>query len=174
MSSSLNTPERHPEACDGGPGPSAPGGGRGRQPPAVANLQGALRPTAATATSQPEPSPRAPSPANLTPAEGAYVSPPDLPESEQFDDVTAVETTPGSPSEDGAGPARDVQLFDFKDGSTTTAVSHGPRDPSRIWLSLRTDTTIVSLSIEEGIAQQIATGLADVLRNFKAVRFGTD
>ena len=102
------------------------------------------------------------------------MSPPDLPEAEQFDDVTAVETTPGRPSEDGAGPARDVQLFDFKDGPTTTAVSHGPRDPSRIWLSLRTGTTIVSLSIEEGIAQQIATGLADVLRNFKAVRFGTD
>jgi hypothetical protein len=101
------------------------------------------------------------------------VSPSDIPEAEQFDDVTAVETPPGRPSEDEAKHVRNVQLFDFKDGPTTIAVSHGPLDPSRVWLSLRTDTTIVSLSIEEGIAQQIATGLADVLRNFKAVRFGT-
>ena len=101
------------------------------------------------------------------------MSPSDIPEAEQFDDVTAVETPPGRPSEDDAKHVRNVQLFDFKDGPTTIAVSHGPLDPSRVWLSLRTDTTIVSLSIEEGIAQQIATGLADVLRTFKAVRFGT-
>jgi hypothetical protein len=101
------------------------------------------------------------------------VSPPGFPEAEQFDDVTAVETTPGTPSEDEKARVRNVQLFDFKDGPTTIVVSHGPLDPSRIRLSLRTDTTIVSLSIEEGIAQQMASGLADVLKNFKAVRFGT-
>jgi hypothetical protein len=93
--------------------------------------------------------------------------------SKQFDDVTAVETSSGRPSEHEAAPGRDVRLFDFKDGPTTIAVSHGPLDPSRIWLSLRTDTTILSLSIEEGNAQQIASGLADVLKTFKAVRFRT-
>ena len=92
----------------------------------------------------------------------------------QFDDVTDVETTLGRPSEDDAAADRDVRIFDFKDGPTAIAVTHGPRDPSRIWLSLRTDTTVVSLSIEEGIAQKIAAELADVLRTFKAVRFGTD
>lgn len=89
---------------------------------------------------------------------------------EQFDDVTAVEVAPAS--DDDRTSLRDVQLFDFKDGATTVAVEHGPLDRSRIWLSLRTETTIVCLSIEEGVARQLASRLPDILSNFKTVRFG--
>jgi hypothetical protein len=90
---------------------------------------------------------------------------------EQFDDVTAVEVAPAS-SDDDRISLRDVQLFDFRDGATTVAVEHGPLDRSRIWLSLRTETTIVYLSVEEGVARQLASRLADILPNFKTVRFG--
>ena len=87
-----------------------------------------------------------------------------------LDDVTAVEAAPDG-SAIGGPPARDVGFFDFRDGATEVAVTHGPIDRSRVCLSLRTSTTVVAISMEEGVARQIASGLADVLPNFRAVRF---
>jgi hypothetical protein len=66
--------------------------------------------------------------------------------------------------------SREVCFLDFKDGPTDVAVKHGPIDPSRIWITLRGERALVQISVEEGVAQQIAAGLANALPTFQAIR----
>ena len=70
----------------------------------------------------------------------------------------------------GRGPRRELCFLDFKDGRTGVAVTHGPIDPSRIWITLRSGDAVLRISFEEDVGRQIAAGLASVLPTFRAVR----
>ena len=87
---------------------------------------------------------------------------------DELDGDTMPELVPARPL---AHPrSREVGVLDFKDGRTDVAVKHGPIDPSRIWITLRSERALVQISIEEGVAHQIAAGLSRVLPTFQAVR----
>jgi hypothetical protein len=89
---------------------------------------------------------------------------------DSFDQDTLPELDSPILARDVTGPSREVCNLDFKDGRTRVTVTHGPLDPSRIWITLRSEHASVQVSIEEGVGRQIAQGLASVLPTFRSVR----
>ena len=89
---------------------------------------------------------------------------------DQFNEETLPEVDEPSSSRAARDRSRDVHFLDFKDGTTDVAIAHGPVDPSRICITLRSGDSIMQVSVEEGIGREIAQGLADVLRTFREVR----
>jgi hypothetical protein len=81
---------------------------------------------------------------------------------------------PDEPDDDRHAPARDVRIADFKDVHSQVTVSHGPRDPSRVWLMFESDDAVIHLSVEEGIARQVFERLAEILPRFHEVRWRGD
>ena len=89
---------------------------------------------------------------------------------DQFAEETLSENDAPAPRRDTRPPSRKVRILDFKDGRTGVAVTHGPVDPSRIWITLRSGQAVLQLSIEEGVGRKIADGLTTLLPSFRAVR----
>ena len=92
------------------------------------------------------------------------------PDHDKFDEETLPETLISEVTAQIWPPLREVRVLDFKDGRSRVDVSHGPDDPSRVWLSIENDSAYVSLSVEEGIARQIWDALGTVLARFREVR----
>lgn len=90
--------------------------------------------------------------------------------SSEFDEDTLPESPWPAPRKSGPGQPVEVCFLDFKQGRTIVAVTHGPEDPSRICIALRSASAIMQVTVEEGVGRQVAEGLADVLRTFRAVR----
>ena len=67
-------------------------------------------------------------------------------------------------------PARDVRILDFKDGHGSLSVTHGPIDPSRVWIAFQNREAYLHLSFEEGLVRRLAEGLRLVLETFHEVR----
>jgi hypothetical protein len=65
---------------------------------------------------------------------------------------------------------RDVHVLDFKDGRSAATVTHGPLDPSRLWVTIENQEAYLQLSFEEGIARKILERLLVVLETFGEVR----
>ncbi len=67
-------------------------------------------------------------------------------------------------------PAREVRFLDFKDIYSRVDVSHGPVDPSRVWLMFESQEAVIHLSVEEGIARRLFDRLGAILPHFREVR----
>lgn len=89
---------------------------------------------------------------------------------DRFDEQTLTDDDAPADRRDTQVSTRDVCFLDFKDGQTGVAVTHGPIDPSRIWITLRSGQAVLRVSVEEGVGRSIAEGLARVLPTFRAVR----
>jgi hypothetical protein len=89
---------------------------------------------------------------------------------DQFTEETLSENDAPDAGRATRPPSREVRILDFKDGRTGVAVTHGPVDPSRILITLRSGQAVLQISVEEGVGRQIADGLASVLPSFRAVR----
>lgn len=66
--------------------------------------------------------------------------------------------------------ARDVYVLDFKDGQSSVVVTHGPIDPSRVWIAFQNRDAYLHLSFEEGVIRNLAAGLRLILATFHQVR----
>lgn len=85
-----------------------------------------------------------------------------------LDEDTLPELRFDDPEEQGTqAPGRDVRIVDFKDVRTEVSVSHGPADPSRVWLMFENQDSIIHISIEEGIARRLFEWLGGVLARFR-------
>ena len=82
--------------------------------------------------------------------------------------LTDYEVTTKAPADQPS--QREICFLDFKDGRTDVTVTHGPVDPSRIWLTLRSGDAVLQVTVEEQVARKIADGLGAVLPTFRAVR----
>lgn len=71
-------------------------------------------------------------------------------------------------------PAREVRCIDFKDIYSQVDVSHGPTDPSRVWLMFESPEAVIHLSLEEGIARRLFERLGEILPRFREVRSRVD
>lgn len=67
-------------------------------------------------------------------------------------------------------PTRDIHFVDFKDGRSSVGVTHGPTDPSRVWVVIESEHAYLHLSMEEGTARSLAGGVSAVLETFRDVR----
>ncbi len=87
--------------------------------------------------------------------------------------ITEPELTPtfdDDEEEKTPGSTIDVRILDFKDGHSSVSVSHGPVDPSRVWIAFQNRNAYLHLSFEEGIVRKLADGLRTVLATFQQVR----
>lgn len=89
-----------------------------------------------------------------------------------FDEETLPEPEPAPHDHGGRRPLRQVCVLDFKSHDTTVSVSHGPADPSRIWIVLESATATLHVSVEEKVGRDLAAGLARALSTYQAVRSG--
>jgi hypothetical protein len=90
--------------------------------------------------------------------------------SETFDEQTLPEPEPTPRRAAPPVPAREVCILDFKGRATTVAVAHGPADPSRIRIVVRSATAVLHVTVEEEVGRDLADGLTRALATFRSVR----
>lgn len=90
---------------------------------------------------------------------------------ELFDEETLPEPVPTPSGHAGdRSPLRQSCVLDFKSHHTTVSISHGPTDPSRIWIKVESPTAALHVSVEEKVGRDLAEGLTSALSTFQAVR----
>jgi len=92
--------------------------------------------------------------------------------SDLFDEETLPEPEPSPRSQVDRSTLRQTCVLDFKSHHTTVTITHGPIDPSRIWIAVESPTAALHVSVEEKVGRALAEGLTRALSTFQAVRSG--
>jgi hypothetical protein len=88
---------------------------------------------------------------------------------EMFDEQTLPEPGP-TPGSADRRPVRQACVVDFKSHETKVSITHGPADPSRIWIAVESPKAALHVTVEEEVGREIAEGLSRALSTFRAVR----
>jgi hypothetical protein len=91
-----------------------------------------------------------------------------------YDEITQTDPDCHRPPTSPIPRRRDVHVLDFKDGRSAATVTHGPLDPSRLWVTIENQEAYLQLSFEEGIARKLLERLLVVLATFGEVRSALD